>query len=73
MLLIFETITCPSNAENTFFMFASFSFFVTAAIDGPFPEIDAHNAPFSIKSTIIFGSEFKIDAVANPLIIIASQ
>ena len=34
---------------------------------------DAANAPFSIKSMIILGSEFKIDDVANPLIVIDSQ
>ena len=65
----------PSNVEKIFFfnVLIHFLFFVIAAMDGPFPEIDAPNAPFSIKSTIIFESEFKIDAVANPLIIIASQ
>jgi len=49
LLLTFETITFPSNAENTFFMFTSFSFFVIAATAGPFPETDAPSAPFSIK------------------------
>ena len=73
MLLIFEIITLPSNVENIFLMFASFSFFVIAAIAGPFPETDAPSAPFSIKLVMILGSEFRIDAVANPLMFIASQ
>ena len=63
----------PSSEEKIFLILVSFSFFVIAAIDGPFPDTDAPSAPFSIKFVIIFGSEFKIDAVANPLIIIASQ
>jgi len=54
----------PSKFENIFFILGSFSFFTIAAIDGPFPETDAANAPFSIKSIIILGSEFRIDDVA---------
>jgi len=40
---------------------------------GPFPETDAPSAPFSINLVMISGSEFRIDAVVNPLMIIASQ
>ena len=54
-------------------MLASFFFFVIAATAGPFPETDAPSAPFSINLIMISGSEFRIDAVVNPLMIIASQ
>ena len=54
-------------------MLDSFSFLTIAAIDGPFPETDAPNAPFSINSVMIFDSEFNNADVANPLIVIASQ
>ena len=63
----------PSKFENIFLTFEIFSFFTIAAIDGPFPETEAPNAPLSIKSTIILGSEFSIEDVANPFIVIASQ
>ena len=63
----------PSSVPNIFLILDSFSFFTIAAIDGPFPETDAPSAPFSIKSTMILGSEFKMVDVANPLIIIDSQ
>ena len=55
MLFTSETIILPSRFENTFLIFDKFSCFVTATMAGPFPDIDAPTAPFSIKSEIIFG------------------
>ncbi len=63
MLLTFETIMFPSKLENIFFIFEIFSFLTIAAIAGPFPETDAPSAPLSTKSTIILGSEFRIEDV----------
>ena len=73
MLLIFEVMIFPSREENIFFILDSVFFLVIAVIAGPFPDTDAAIAPFSIKSVMIFGSEFRIVDAANPLTIIASQ
>ena len=73
MLFIFETIILPSKFENIFFTLEMFSFFTIAAIDGPFPYTEAPSAPLSIKSTMILGSEFRMDDVAKPFTVIASQ
>jgi len=45
----------PSSEENTFLIFDTSSFLTIAAIDGPLPETEAPNAPFSINLEIIFG------------------
>ena len=54
----------PSSEENTFLIFDTSSFLTIAAIDGPLPETEAPNAPFSINLEIIFGSELRIVDVA---------
>ena len=73
MLFISDTVVLPSSEENTFFIFDIESFRTIAAIDGPLPETEAPNAPFSISLGMIFGSELSIGYVAKPLRIIAFQ
>ena len=63
----------PSSEENIFFIFDIESFLTIAAIDGPLPETEAPNAPFSINFGIIFGYELSMADVARPFRIIAFQ
>ena len=44
---MFEIIVLPSSVENWFFIFLIFGFLHIAIIEGPLPEIVAHNAPDS--------------------------
>ena len=73
MLFISDTVVLPSSEENTLFIFGIESFLTIAAIDGPLPETEAPNAPFSISFGIIFGYELSMEDVARPFRIIALQ
>ena len=73
MLFISDIVVLPSSEENTFFIFDIESFLTIAAIDGPLPETDAPNAPFSINFGIIYGSELSMADVARPFRIMAFQ
>ena len=53
LLFMFEIIVLPSSVENWFFIFLIFGFLHIAIIEGPLPEIVAHNAPDSTKFVII--------------------
>ena len=48
-----EIIIVPSSVENCFFIFETCCFLAIAIIEGPLPEIVAHNAPDFIKFVII--------------------
>jgi len=66
-------VVVPSRVENTFFISVRLLFLATAAIEGPLPETEAPNAPFSTNLEIIFGSEFRRADVANPFISLHSN